>query len=139
MSTRVWVPATTALLATWAAAGEVPAGHGHAVTSALRQEWPDAGDEEWEYVVLLAAADEAATLLDAPGRRVVVVVEARDVAELEGTGASFADPVPWRRVVAVHADPVGARVAPGASAEDEDDLGWYAVQEVPDVLGDGPR
>jgi hypothetical protein len=139
MSARVWVPATTALLARWSAAGEVPAGQGHAVTSALRQQWPDGEDEEWEYAVLLAAAEEAASLLEAPGRRVVVVVETGDVRELEGTRVEFGEPAAWRRVKAVHADPVGARIQPGAPAEGEADLGWYAVQEVPDLLDSGPR
>lgn len=139
MSTRVWVPATTVLLARWSAAGEIPAGQGHAVTSALRQQWPDGGDEEWEYAVLLDGAEEAASLLEAPGRRVVVVVETAGVRELEGTRVEFGEPVPWRRVVAVHADPEGARVEPGAPAEGEADLGWYAVQEVPDLLDSNPR
>ena len=137
MSRRVWVPATVALLATWSAAREVPAGKGHAVTTALQEQWPEAGDEEWEYAVLLTAVEEAATLLDAPGRRVVVVIETDTVRELEGTGVAFPDPVPWRRVAAVHADPGDARVPPGASVEDEADLGWYAVQEVPDLLDGG--
>lgn len=135
MSTRVWVPATIRLLAAWFGAREVPAGRGHAVTAELRGAWPDAGEEEWEYSVLLAAADDAAGMLDEPGRRVVLVLETDDVAEREGTTVVYARPVPWRRVAAVLADAPDAGVSPCASAGDEADLGWYGAQEVPDLLG----
>lgn len=131
---RVWLPATVALLAQWWEGGAVPPGAGHAVTPALRQEWPDAGEEEWEYAVLLAAADESAAMLSAPGRRVVVVVEAAAVEPGEGSRVRLVDAVPWRRVAAVHADPAGVEVAPATDVEDAPDLCWYAAQEVPDIL-----
>ena len=134
MSTRVWVPATTSLLSTWFVARQVPAGHGHAVTAALREGWPDGDDEEWEYAVLMAAADDAAGLLHAPGRRVVVVLDAGAVAELDGTAARFDEPVPWRRLAAVHADPRGTEVAAGVPGALAPQLCWFAVQEVPDLL-----
>ncbi|HKE69895.1 MAG TPA: hypothetical protein VKB55_11600, partial [Nocardioidaceae bacterium] len=40
---------------------------------------------------------------------------------------TLADPIPWARVAAVHADPVD-------DAADDDDLAWYATQEAPDLL-----
>lgn len=112
MSERVYLPATTALLAAWYTAGEVPSTDDGYVA-------PEPG-EEGEYAALMAAAADSAALLgEAGGRRVVVVVEGA------GTG-----PVPWREVAAVHAD---AADRP-ADADPEDDLAWYATQEVPDLL-----
>ena len=68
----------------------------------------------------MAAAAESAELLDGAGRRVVVV-------------ADLADPdavVPLRDVVAVHADPADRP----AGADPDEDLAWYAVQEIDAVL-----
>ena len=51
--------------------------HAHAVTAWLREAWPEADEEEWEYAALMAAADDSLALLteeDRP-RRVVVVAE----------------------------------------------------------------
>ncbi|HET8603057.1 MAG TPA: hypothetical protein VFM09_03955 [Marmoricola sp.] len=144
MSVRVWVPATVDELAAWWADRSVPAREGHAVTAALREAWPDGGDEEWEYAVLLAAAEHAASLLRAPGRRVVVVVDADAVEEDQGTTVRLTAPVPWQRLAAVHADPPGTTVPPAgpdtvpdvAAGQDAPELCWYAVQEVPAVLGE---
>jgi hypothetical protein len=111
--TRVYVPATVASLARWHAEGLVPA-------DALAEgfEAPDE-TEEGEYAALMSAADASTELLGgAPGRRVVVVVD---------SGYAPAD---WSDVVAVHADPVDR--APGA--DPDEDLGWFATQEVPDLL-----
>lgn len=137
MTVRVWVPASLGLLDDWFGAREVAPGRGHAVTAELRDNWPEGSDEEWEYAVLLAAADDAAVLLDRPGRRVVVVLEAPSVEELDGTRVAFAGPVPWRRVAAVHADPADVAVALGADVDELPDLGWYGAQEVPDLLRGG--
>ena len=110
---RVYVPATLELLREWHGLGRVP---GTAERYAA-----DGEDEEAEYAALMAAADESATLLDGPGRRVVVVGEVDD---------PDAD-VPFRRVRSVHADPADRP----ADADPDDDLGWYAVQEVDQLLG----
>jgi hypothetical protein len=80
----------------------------------------DGDSEEQEYAALMAAAAEAAELLDGPGRRVVVVA---DVADADGA-------VPLRDVVAVHADPADRP----AGADPEEDLGWYGTQEIDAVL-----
>jgi hypothetical protein len=105
---RIYVPATIELLAAWYEAGAVP-------STADGFEPPD-DSEEGEYAALMSAADASAALLSGPGRRVVVVVETSSQAA-----------VPWREVVAVHADDV-----PGA--DPDDDLSWYATQETPDLL-----
>ena len=108
---RVYVPATLALLAELAG-GELPASVERLVA--------ENDSEEAEYAALLAAAVESRELLGGPGPRVVVVAELPDA---DG-------PVPLDRVVAVHADDPGG---PGDLGED-DDLGWYATQEIPDLL-----
>jgi hypothetical protein len=112
--TRIYVPATLDDLRSYVKAGSVPA-------EAERFVAADE-DEESEYDALLAAADASAALLAGPGRRVVVVGE-------------VADPdaaVDWSRVQAVHADP--AEVDPTASGLP--DPGWYATQEIADLLAD---
>lgn len=80
--------------------------------------------EEAEYDALDAAAGDAAGLLDGPGRRVVVVAEVDDA---DG-------PVRLDQVVAVHAD--STPVDPGAP--DLPELGWFATQEIGDLLGETP-
>lgn len=113
--TRVYVPATIELLGEWHAAGAVP-------EAALEEafEAPDE-TEEGEYAALMSAADASAELLaGAAGRRVVVVVGSASVA-----------PVAWSEVLAVHADPADRP----AGADADEDLAWFATQEVPELLG----
>ena len=57
---------------------------------------------------------------DGQRRRVVVVVETR----------SEDDPVSWRDVVAVHVDDRD-------DARPDDDLAWWATQEIGDLLASG--
>lgn len=106
---RIYVPTTLALLAEYV-------DHGYVPQAAERYVAPG-DDEESEYAALLAAAEAAEGLLDGPGRRVVVVA---DVTYADG-------PVAMEQVVAVHAD-----------TEDEhdpdDDLAWFATQEIPYLI-----
>jgi hypothetical protein len=138
VSTRVYVPATLGSLARFTAEGGVgptPV-HAHAVTAWLRAAWPDADQEEWEYAVLMAAADASLVLLteeDLP-RRVVIVAEAADLVEdPESTGLRIDSAIPMRAVHAVHADTVD--IDPSLP-ERLGDLGWFGVQEIPDLLVD---
>lgn len=112
--TRVYVPATVEQLGRWYAAGAVP-------SEALEEAFEAPDDtEEGEYAALMSAADASLeTLGSAGGRRVVVVV----------SSSSFA-PVGWSEVVAVHADAVDRP----AGADRDEDLAWFATQEVPDLL-----
>ena len=110
---RVYVAATLDLLGAWHAAGVVPASAERVVA--------EGDDEESEYAALMTAADLSADLLEGQGRRCVVVAQMGD-----RTGGPDGD-VPWREVVAVHADT-------DAGADPDDDLAWFAVQEVPHLL-----
>ena len=109
MSIRIYLPATLSELAAYAAEGSVPDG-------VTRLTAPDE-TEEAEYATLMEAAALSRERVGGPGRRVVVV------AEVAAPDAA----VPMERVVAVHVD-----VAEGA--DDEDDLAWYATQEIPDLI-----
>ncbi len=99
----------------------------------LAEEWETSGPravdavvaegdgEEAEYAALMTAADASAELLDGlpdgQRRRVVVVAET----------AAADGPVSWREVVAVHVDDHD-------DADPDDDLAWWAHQEIGDLL-----
>lgn len=110
--TRRYLPTTLDLLAEdWAADGPRTDG---AVLAAD-------DSEEGEYAALMTAADASAELLaglpDGRRRRVVVVVE-------EQAGQT---PPRWRDVVAVHVDG-------DDDADPDDDLAWWATQEVGELV-----
>ena len=106
MSVRAYVPATPDLLADYLAAQAVPV-DADPITA-------EDESEEAEYAALMTAADLSAArivgLADGLRRRVVVVLEQG------GT-----------RILAVHADPVD-------DADADDDLAWYASQELDSLL-----
>lgn len=111
--TRAYLPSTLGDLARdWEAAGPATAG---AVLAADESEGA-------EHDALMAAAEVSAARVegapDGARRRVVVVV---------GSGADAAAPR-WSDVVAVHADA-------DDDTDPDDDLGWWATQEVPELLG----
>jgi uncharacterized protein DUF6912 len=110
---RVYLPTTLPRLAAFVASGQVAAGGDRYVA--------EVETEEAEYDALAEAASAAVELLDGPGRRVVLVADVPD------PDAGF----PMSLVVAVHADTEDVDPAD----EDLPDLGWYAVQEVADLLG----
>ena len=109
MSVRVYLPLTLAGLAQAHDSGSIPAAAERFVAADE--------DEQSEYDALMAAADASAALLDGPGRRVVLVAEVGDA-----DGAITMD-----EVVACHVD-----LEDGA--DPDDDLGWFATQEIPDLL-----
>jgi hypothetical protein len=116
--TRLYIPATLHTLAKLDKTGSLHVGDDAVVA-------PD-DSEDAEYDALTTAAETSAVLaaeLD-PGerRRVVVVAEVPKV----GDTISLSD------VVAVHAD--ADDVPEDADSEDLEDLGWYATQEIPDLL-----
>ena len=153
MSTRVYIPSTTGRLQELLVSGGLgptPV-HAHAVTREARAVLADVGEEEQEYAVLTAAAQESLGLLSAEERprRVVVVAEAETVVEAEGSRVELHEVVPLRHVVAVHADSedaegdvaaardawvdaqAGDEAAQGAVDRCEGhELGWFATQEM---------
>ena len=107
--TRVYLPSTRPALAeSWRA---------EAVVEVAERVVPADDAEEAEYDALLGAADESAALIpglpDGSRRRVVVVAEVADEDA----------PVRWRDVVAVHVDSTD-------DPDPDEDLGWFATQEV---------
>jgi uncharacterized NAD(P)/FAD-binding protein YdhS len=115
---RLYLPATVRVLAALRAQGSMP------VTDDVVVAPDDA--EDTEYDALMTAAETSAVLaseLDPGERRRVVVV-----AEVEALGSAVA----MDDVVAVHAD--ADDVPEGVDPDDLDDLGWYATQEIPDLL-----
>lgn len=115
----------------------MPRGYLPSTLARLREQWSsgevigepvvaEADDEDTEYVALMTAADLSAALLDGPGRRVVVAV---DLSEAEAA-ADGPVRVPRSRVASVHADPEDRPV----DADPDDDLGWWATQEVESAL-----
>jgi hypothetical protein len=117
VTVRVYLPTTLERLREEHAAGAVTVG-ADAVAA-------EADDEESEYAALMTAADASAAMLAGPGRRVVVVAALPSV-PTEGAR------VPFRDVVAVHADTEDR--AP--DADPDEDLGWFATQEIGDVVLD---
>ena len=160
---RVYLPATVPLLRRWLADGQAPAGLGWAVTPGLREWYREGDEEEMEYVAQLAAGRSSLGLLAddaaAPRRRVVVAADAPELDVLPTGGArgqvTVTVPLPSARWASALVDgpeaeaTVAAAVeALPAAAEGDDDaafaldeaaaveLGWYAVQELPHLLGD---
>ena len=117
MSVRVYLPTTIARLREEYAEGAF------AVTDDVVVSEVDGDDEEGEYAALMTAADASAALLRGPGRRVVVVAELDTEPQPGWT-------IPLKRVVAVHADTEDRP----ADADPDDDLGWFATQEIPHLM-----
>lgn len=110
--TRHYLPTTRDQLATWYDAGQVPPTDLFFV--------PPEDTDLGEYSALMDAADHSSTLAGGDGRRMVLVVET--------AGDATHEPMVWRLVVALHVD-----VAAGARPDDE--LAWYATQEIGPLLG----
>jgi len=139
MSIRIYIPATLTGLAGFLTEGGVgPAPvRARAVTAWLREEWPEADEEEWEYAALMAAADDSVALLtdeDAP-RRVVLAADVDSAVESDdSTIVEVLSAFPFRLVKAVHADTGDLERAASYDPEALGDLAWFGVQEIPDLL-----
>jgi uncharacterized protein DUF6912 len=139
MTVRIYVPATLTMLAGFVADGGVgPAPvHARAVTAWLREEWPEADEEEWEYAALMAAADDSAALLteDDPPRRVVLAADVERVGESRSSSlVEVESAFPMSLVRAVHADTGDLQRSTAYDPDALGDLAWFGVQEIPDLL-----
>ena len=161
---RVYIPATSTMLATAADQGEVvPAPvTAFAVTPGVREWYRDDDVDELEYAASGQAVRASLRLVDADPtaarRRVVLAFDVADDGvtvrdDLERGAVIISEAVPMTRLAAIHADDFDAEptVARAASLVLEADLGsdsaqqvvddaegfelsWYAPQELPDVL-----
>jgi hypothetical protein len=122
VSVRIYVPGTLPGLASQWRAGRIEVTEA-AVTA------PD-DSEDAEYAALMAAADVSAGLVaglrTGSRRRLVIVVEVVvEVGEAVPKGVGLG--VGLGEIVAVHVDPAD-------DAGPDDDLAWFATQEIPDLL-----
>lgn len=125
--------------------GPVEFGTGHAVTAEVREELTDSDEDELEYVVLGMAASDAIAVAGERRRRVVLAVDTDATATGALSEVSLARPVALGDVAAIHVDSAEAEGDVGAAAASPEDerlaervleheLGWYAVQELGDLL-----
>lgn len=158
--TRAYVPSTLTRLRDVVASGGIgplPV-LAHAVTEALRTEYPDGGEEDWEYAAMSAAAQDSLGLLteDDPPRRVVIAVDVESVVPVDPgdpTLVELREVAPARTIAAVHVDSEDAEdemVAGRAAWVDaqsgdaaatamverclDHELGWFAAQEIGELL-----
>jgi len=147
---RVYLPATTTVLARLVEEGRLPGPHtAFAVTEALRRFYArsdEAADtEELEYAALLAAARASLRLLDldplAPRRRVVIAADVPDAAvtpvedpDADHGAVRLAADVPLSEVASAHIDGVDAEddVRAAVNVVLEADLGSEDAQFVVD-------
>ena len=158
---RAYVPLTLAGLRALRDEGRLPPGPAYAVTPALREayaETPVRDEEDLEYVAMTIAARASLTLLAAADpadrRRIVAAVDAAVAPDAGQPGLAHLDAaVPLGRVASIHVDTEDVRPAVDAAvralpaaaggdgeaaavvdALDSEDLAWFAVQEIADVL-----
>lgn len=158
--TRVYVPATLAMVAELRRRGRLTAAEAYAVTPALRECYSAGDEEELEYVAFTEAAQAALRLLHAdpaaPRRRVVIAADAPDAEVVPArpgdrhSGAVVrAGELPLSVVASIHVDQTeaeadvaaAASAVPAAAAGDADaqlvvdgaedhELAWYDVSEL---------
>lgn len=139
MSVRVYVPLTSAGLASLVADGRLSGPfRAHAVTKALVSEWPDGDDEGWEYAALSAAALSSWELrgADDSPRRIVIAADVPSVTELDEDDPTLVDvaaDVPWKNIASAHVD------TDDYDGDSDTDLAWYATQEIRDLVGSSDR
>jgi hypothetical protein len=135
---RVYLAATPERLRALAADGRVEGEwEGFAAVDAVRAELGALGDEELEYALAVAAGEASAALgvnAGAPGRRLVLVADVDPsavTADPETPGSvTVRGQLELRGVEAVLANDGPDSVGVGSG----DELGWYGVQEIADLL-----
>lgn len=160
---RIYVPVLLSTLREVVSSRQVTPRGGivFAVTADLRAEYPDADDEELEYLAMSDAARACLRLLAAAGPtepplRVVIaadVPEATPASDRDRAAATVSGAVQWKQIAAVHLDGrdaaevvrAAAAVVDQADLGDDDaefavgsaedvDLAWYAPSEVAYLL-----
>ena len=160
---RVYLPATVGMLESLQADGAMHAVKGtvFALTPSLRESYTSGSTEELEYAAMAEAARASLRLLATDEetehmRRVVVAADAEDVTmrpDLDSAVARLSGAITLGQVASVHVDGADAEdtVRAAAAAVDAADLGdedaelavgdaedqelaWYAPQEVPFLL-----
>lgn len=118
---RAYVPSTLPDVLAWYSAGAVPPGTTlNGVTAALRDSYPDADEEELEFLATKAAEELSTVAAMTSGRRratIAVDVSADNVAAVAGGVTSM---------TATHEIAVADWAALFV-----DDLEWYAIDEIP--------
>ncbi len=161
--TRVYIPATLAMLHRLVADGELHPVNGtaFAVTPTLREAYAEGDDDELADVALRDAGLASLRLLGTddsglPRRRAVLVADVDDAKprpDLDDAAVRLREPVQLDRVICAHVDNAAAEEAVAAAIDaidaadlgDEDaelavgdaqdhDLAWYAPQELPFLL-----
>lgn len=118
---RAYVPSTLPDVLAWYSAGLIPAGTAiNAVTTTLREQHPDADEEELEFLATKAAQEVSTMAAMTTGHRratLAVDVAPADVAAADTDITSMT---------------LGADVPRAAwAALFVDDLEWYAIDEIP--------
>ncbi|MEP7191594.1 MAG: patatin-like phospholipase family protein [Actinomycetota bacterium] len=135
--TRIYIPLNAAGLRSLSTDGAVNGAPftAHAVTAALRESAPTAPEDEWEYEALNDAAQTSGAILEAgESRRIVAAADvSSDCVGAAESGDSdvesavtITDSVELKRIASLHVD--------GDASQDDDDLLWYDVTELPVVL-----
>ena len=135
---RVYIPGTLATLRILADGGSLPGEPiAYAATARLQHELDGLGPEETEFALTSAAAEASLEQLaddgDERGRRVVIVAEVGTgvVERLDAPGVvTVSTVVRLSEVDAILVDTAEVEVAVGS----DDDLGWYATQELASLL-----
>ncbi len=135
-STRIYIPLNASGLRSLdgdRALGSAPF-LAQAVTEALQASAPSGVQDEWEYIALYEAARSSAELLtSAESRRIVAaadvdeeVVGPAPAGSIDDSAVSITEPVALNRIASFHVD--------GDNADEDDDLLWYDVTELPLIL-----
>lgn len=135
MTHRVYLPLVISDLARVASSGTVPLrATVHGVTTSDRLHHPGVDEEELEFDAMCAALDAADDLRSTKEeRRVVVAADVPSVDEADALTVRLAAEVPLSEVVSVHCEE-SAGTAPG---EGYDDLLWYDVSELDEIVDPG--
>ena len=136
-STRIYIPLNASGLRSLdadRALGRAPF-LAYAVTAAVRASAPGAGRDQWEYTALSdATRSSAARLTSGESRRIVaaadvpadVVGPAAPGSSIDESAVSVTESIALNRIASFHVD--------GDNSDEDDELLWYDVTELPAIL-----